>query len=749
MVQTRIEETRSNRSRNCPDEEKTRKMPIIEQSLNDIAKNMQTMRSQSDKQEQMLLMIMETITKDRTTTSERNEEPNAHTSVTKKEKIKKQPPANRPYRAEIMPMTETKEKQRPKNLRRTRINSRKSKCPCSPEKTQIHCFFAPKVAPLSDVPDSVVEDTFMNGLFPWIRAEVVFCRPKGLAEMMEVAQLVENRELIRNEANLNGFAGGKYPPQSTANNRGTTNAINDNKGNTTFPMRTITLRSSNNTEIRKDTNSRRLPDAEFQARKEKGLYFRCNEKYSADHKCKMKELRELKMFVVIKEGEEYEIIEENTAEEKTLAVLQVEEEQKAFAELSLNFVVGLNDPGTMKVKGKLQEREVIILIDCGATHNFISEKLVKSLQLPIKETAHYGVILGSRTAIQGKGVDVVLGMQWLHSLGVTVVDWKNLTLTFSSEGKQISIKGDPSLTKSRISLKSMFKTWLDQDEGFLIECRAIQVCEENEQTNTTTIIHEAEPLQNMLKQFGDVFDWPEKLPPRRKIEHQIHLKEGTNPINVRPYRYGFQQKAKMEKLVEEMLTSGIIRPSNSPFSSPVLLVKKRDGSWRFCVDYRAVNNATIPDKFPIPVVEELFDELNGATVFSKIDLKSGYHQIRMVDEDIPKTAFRTHEGHYEFLVMPFGLTNAPATFQALMNNIFRPFLRKFVLVFFDDILIYSKNEKDHVEHIEKVFLTLRRHALFANKKKCNFGQQKIEYLGHVISGEGVEVDSEKIKAVAD
>ncbi|KAL0546676.1 hypothetical protein IC582_016588 [Cucumis melo] len=308
-------------------------------------------------------------------------------------------------------------------------------------------LFDKLVTLLSDVLDSVVEDTFMNGLFSWIRAEVVFCRPKGLAEMMEVAQLVENRELIQNKANLNGFAGGKYPPQSTANNRETTNGINDNKGNTTFPMRTITLRSSNNTEICKDTNSRRLPDAEFQARKEKGLCFRCNVKYSADHKCKMKELRELKMFVVIKEGEEYEIIEENTIEEKTLAVLQV--------------------------KGKLQGREVFILIDCGATHNFISEKLVKSLQLPIKETADYGVILGSKTARQGKGVcedveiqlmnwtvkkeflplelggvDVVLGMQCLHSLGVTVVDWKNLTLTFSSEGKQISVKGDPSLTKS-------------------------------------------------------------------------------------------------------------------------------------------------------------------------------------------------------------------------------------------------------------------------------------------------------------
>jgi len=261
--------------------------------------------------------------------------------------------------------------------------------------------------------------------------------------------------------------------------------------------------------------------------------------------------------------------------------------------------------------------------------------------------------------------DVILGMKWLAAVSKMNVDWKTLTMKFQVGDMVVTLQGDPSLSKTLVSLKAMVKTFKEEGERMLLELATLAIEIEEDQRAIPKL------LKGALAKFGRVFTAAEGLPPSKERDHAINLISGSSPMSVRPYHYPYLQKNEIEKLVGEMLTAGIIQPNSNPIS----LVKNKDGGWRFCVDYRVLNKVTIPNKFPIPVIDELLDELHNARVFSKLDLKSGYHQIRVRPEDVLKTAFRTHEGHYEFLLMPFGLVNASTIFQVLMNEIFRDYLR--------------------------------------------------------------------------
>ncbi|KAL0560424.1 hypothetical protein IC582_000829 [Cucumis melo] len=415
--------------------------------------------------------------------------------------------------------------------------------------------------------------------------------------------------------------------------------------------------------------------------------------------------------------------------------------------------------GTLPVLGHY----ALVLFDSGSSHSFISSAFVSHARLEV-EPLHQilsvstpsGECMLSKEKVKACQIeiaghvievtlivldmldfDVILGMDWLAANHASI-DCSRKEVTFNPPS-MASFKFKGGGSKSLPQVISAIKASKLLSQGTWGILASVM------DTREADVSLSSEPV---VRDYPDVF--PEELPglpPHREVEFAIELEPGTVPISRAPYRMAPAELKELKVQLQELLDKGFIRPSVSPWGAPILFIKKKDGSMRLCIDYRELNKVTVKNRYPLPRIDDLFDQLQGATVFSKIDLRSGYHQLRIKDEDVPKTAFRSRYGHYEFIVMSFGLTNSPAVFMDLMNSVFREFLDTFVIVFIDDILIYSKTEAEHEEHLRMVLQTLRDNKLYAKFSKCEFWLKQVSFLGHVVSKAGVSVDPAKIEAV--
>ncbi|GJV57045.1 putative reverse transcriptase domain-containing protein [Tanacetum coccineum] len=332
--------------------------------------------------------------------------------------------------------------------------------------------------------------------------------------------------------------------------------------------------------------------------------------------------------------------------------------------------------------------------------------------------------------------DVIIGMDWLADNDAVIIYGKK-EVHIPIKNQMLVVKGD--CNSSRLKVISCIKARKYIERGCHLFLAHVTKKEKSEKRLEDVPV---------ICDFPEVFldDLP-GLPPPRQVEFKIDLVPGDAPVARAPYRLAPSEMKELSEQLKELLEKGFIRPSSSPWGALILFVKKKDGSFRMCIDYRELNKLMVKNRYPLSRIDDLFDQLQGSSVYSKIDLRLGYHQLRIREEDIPITAFRTRYGHYEFQVMPFGLTNAPAVFMDLMNRVCKPYLDKFMIVFIDDILIYSKTKEEHSEHLKIILDLLKKEKLFAKFSKCDFCLESVQFLGHVINREGVHVDPAKIEAI--
>nr|GEZ25596.1 putative reverse transcriptase domain-containing protein [Tanacetum cinerariifolium] len=411
-----------------------------------------------------------------------------------------------------------------------------------------------------------------------------------------------------------------------------------------------------------------------------------------------------------------------------------------------------------------------ILIDTGADKSFVSTAFSSLININ-PSTLDYsydvelanGQIIKVNTVIRGctlnflnhpfnidlmpvelSSFDVIIGMDWLKTYhAVIVCDEKIVRVPFGNE--TLIIWCNRSNNGTHLNIISCTKTRKYLLKGYPVFLANIT-------TKTIKDMSEEKRLENVpiVRHFSEVFpkDLP-GLPPTRQVEFQIDLIPGVAPLARAPYRLALSEMKELLDQLQELSKKGFIRPSSSPWGAPVLFVKKKDGSFRMCIDYQELNKLTVKNCYLLSRINDLFDQLQGSSIYSKIDLRSGYHQLRVQEEDIQKTAFRTRYDHYEFQVMSFGLTNAPAIFMDLINRVCKPYLDKFVIVFIDDILIYSKNKQENREHLKLILELLKREKLYAKFSKCEFWIPKVQFLDHVIDSRGIHVDPTKIESIKD
>ena len=381
------------------------------------------------------------------------------------------------------------------------------------------------------------------------------------------------------------------------------------------------------------------------------------------------------------------------------------------------------------------ETEYDILVTNLLGHSVIVNKVYRDCPIKIRKYEFLGYLI----ELSFREFDVILGMDWL-SQHRAIVDcrMKRVTLRTPNDDEVMFI-GERSNHLSNVISAAIARKWVRKGcEAYL--AYVIDTVKARPSVSDIPTVSD----------FPDVF--PKELPglpPQREIEFAIDIVPGATPASITPYRMAPLELKELKLQLQELLEKGFIRPSVSPWGAPMLFVKKKDGTLRLCIDYRQLYKLTVKNKYPLPIIDDLFDQLKGASIFSKIDLRSGYHQLRIKYVDVHKTAFRTRYGHYEFLVMSFGLTNAPTAFMDLMNHVFRPYVYQFVVVFIDDILVYSKDRESHDTHLRVVLETLRKELLNAKLSKCEFWLNEVSFLGHIVSKEGIRVDPKKIEVVVE